>query len=140
MRPKGYLVSSIVTALLGEAALVVIVLLMLPRLGINIPMWVLILLMVAFGAYEGISYRIGSKALRREPVVSPEAMVGCHGKASMLLAPDGYVQVNGELWRALSTGPNIDKGDEIVVVEVRRLTLIVAHVPNNNRIEDVASQ
>jgi len=91
MRLKGYLVSSIVTALLGEAVLVAIVLLLLPRLGINIPIWGLILLMVALGVFEGISYRVGSKALRRKSVVSPEAMVGCRGKASTLLAPDGYV-------------------------------------------------
>lgn len=67
-------------------------------------------------------------------------MVGSLGKAATPLVPNGYVQVEGELWRALSTGPNIDEGDKIVIVEVKRLTLIVAHVPNNNRIEDVASQ
>lgn len=140
MMRKGYIVSSIVTALLGEAALVAVALWLLPLWGVNIPIWGLILVMVTYGVYEGISYRIGSRTLGRKPVVSLEAMVSCHGKASTLLAPDGYVQVKGELWWALSTGPNIDKGDEIVVVGVKRLTLFVAPVPNNNCIEDVASQ
>jgi len=126
MRHKGYTLSSIVTALLGEAALAAVVLWLLPRWGINIPMWGLVLLMVALAVYEGITYRIGSKALERKPVVSLEAMVGCYGEATTLLAPDGYVKVEGELWRALSTGANIHKGDEIVVVEVNRLTLFVA--------------
>ena len=128
---KGYIVSSIVTALLGEAALVTVVLWLLPLWQVNIPTWGLILLMVAFGAYECISYRIGCKALDRKPVVSPEAMVGCCGKATTPLTPDGYVRVEGELWRAVSTGPNIDEGDEVVVAEVKRLTLFVAPLPDN---------
>lgn len=140
MRRKWYIASSIVTALAGEVALVAIVLWLLPLCGVGMPMWGLILLMVAYGVYEYISYRIGSKALGRKPVVSLEAMVGSYGKAATQLVPNGYVQVEGELWRALSTGPNIDKGEEIVVVEVKRLTLIVAHMPNNNCIEDIASQ
>jgi len=126
MRRKGYTLSSIVTALLGEAALAGIALWLLPLWGVNIPIWGLVLLIVALGVYEGITYRIGSRALGRKPVVSLEAMVGCCGKATTPLAPSGYVQVEGELWRASSTGPNIDKGDEIVVVEVERLTLFVA--------------
>jgi len=140
MKRKGYIISSVVTGLLGEVALVAIALWLLPLLGVNIPIWGLILLMVAFGVYECISYRIGSKALRRKPVVSLEAMVGSYGKAATPLVPNGYVRVEGELWRALSTGSNIDEGDEIIVVEVKRLTLFVARVPNNNRIEDVPTQ
>ena len=132
MRRKGYIVSSIVTALLGEAVLVAIVLWVLPLWRVYIPIWGLILLMLAFAGYESVSYRIGARALERKPVVSPEAMVGCCGKAATSLAPDGYVQVEGELWSAWSTGPNIDEGDEIVVVEVRRLTLVVAPLSNNS--------
>lgn len=126
MTRKGYIVSSIVTALLGEAALVVVAFWLLPLWGVNIPIWGLILVMVTYGVYEGISYRIGSRALGRKPVVSLEAMVGCRGEAATPLTPNGYVQVHGELWQALSTGPNIDEGNEIVVVGVKRLTLFVA--------------
>jgi len=126
MTRKGYIVFSIVTGLLEEAALAAVVLWLLPLLGVNIPIWGLILLMVAYGVKEGITYRIGARALQRKPVVSLEAMVGCRGEAATPLAPNGYVRVEGELWRASSTGPNIDEGDEIVVVEVRRLTLLVA--------------
>jgi len=128
---KGYIVYSIVTGLLEEAALAAVVLWLLPLLGVNIPIWGLILLMVAYGVKEGITYRIGARALRRKPVVSLKGMVGCRGEAATPLAPDGYVQVQGELWRALSTGPNINKDDEIVIVEVRRLTLFVASLSNN---------
>ena len=126
MPRKGYIVSSIITGLLGEAALAAIVLWLLPLCGVKIPIWGLILLLVTFGVYECISYRLGSGALRRKPVVSLEAMVGCCGKATTPLAPNGYVQVKGELWQAWSTEPGIDKGDKIVVVGVKRLVLFVA--------------
>jgi len=87
--------------------------------------------MAVFAAYEFASYRIGARALERKPVVSPEAMVGCRGKATTSLAPDGYVQVNGELWQALSTGASIDAGEEIVVVDIKRLTLFVTPAHSN---------
>ena len=131
MRRKGYIVSSVVTGLLGEAVLVSIVLWVLPLWRVYISIWGLIVLMAVFAVYECVSYRIGARALERKPVVSPEAMVGCCGKATTSLAPDGYVQVNGELWQALSTGPKIDAGEEIVVVDIKRLTLFVAPSHNN---------
>jgi len=126
MTQKGYIVFSIVTGLLEEAALAAVVLWLLPLLGVNIPIWGLILLMVGYGVKEGITYRIGARALQRKPVVSLESMVGCRGRTTTPLIPGGYVRVEGELWQALSTGPNIDEGDEIAVVEVKRLTLLVA--------------
>jgi membrane-bound ClpP family serine protease len=131
IKHRGYIISSIVTGLFGEAALAGIVLLLFPRWGVNIPIWGLILFMVALGGYEVISYRIGSKALAREPIVSLQAMIGCRGRATTPIAPNGYVRVDGELWRALSIGPNIDKGSQIVVVEVNRLTLFVAPLLKN---------
>jgi membrane-bound ClpP family serine protease len=132
MERKGYIVSSIITGLLGEVALVSIVLWVLPLWRVHMPIWGLILLIVAFAVYESLSYRIGARALERKPLVSSEAMVGCCGKAATSLAPDGYVQVNGELWQALSTGPKIDAGQEIIVVGIKRLTLFVAP-PHNNQ-------
>jgi membrane-bound ClpP family serine protease len=131
IKHRGYIVSSFVTGLLGEATLVGIVLWLLPRWGVNIPVWGLILLMVFLGVYEVISYGIGSKALARKPVVSLQAMIGCRGRATTPISSDGYVRVGGELWRASSTGPNIDEGSQIVVVEVNRLTLFVAPLLKN---------
>ena len=116
---------NIVTGLLKGAALAAIVLWLLPLWGINIPIWGLALVVVAFLIYEVITFRLGKKALERRPVIWPKAIVGCCGKATTQLAPDGYVQVNGELWRALSSDTNIDEGDDIVVVEMNRLTLRV---------------
>ena len=128
MSMKGYVIFNIATGLLKGAVLAAIVLWLLPLLwGVNIPMWGLILLMVVFVIYEIVTFRLGRRALERKPTIPPP--VGCCGKATTPLTPDGYVQVEGELWRALSSDMNINKGDDIVVMEVNRLTLSVAPLP-----------
>ena len=128
MSMKGYVIFNIATGLLKGAVLAAIVLWLLPLLwGVNIPMWGLILLMVVFVIYEIVTFRLGRRALERKPTIPPP--VGCCGKATTPLTPDGYVQVEGELWRALSSDMNINKGDDIVVMGVNRLTLSVAPLP-----------
>lgn len=132
MRRKDYTIYNIVTALLEEAILAAVVIWLLPQWGINIPIWGLVLMMVALGAYNFITYKLGKRALDRKPTASLEAMVGCSGEAATPLAPKGYVQVKGELWRALSTERNIDKGEEVVVIEIKKLTLLVKPLPNSS--------
>jgi len=73
-----------------------------------------------------LTFRLGRRALERKPVIWSEAIVGCCGKATTPLTPYGYVQVQGELWRALSSDTDINEGDDIIVVELDRLTLRVA--------------
>ncbi len=119
------LIFAIVSTLLEEAALVVIVLWGLPELGIHIPLAGLIAWMAAWGAYSVISYRIGSRALRKKAVAGLPAMVGTKGKVVSRLAPKGMVRIKGELWGATSLGTNVDVGEEVVVVGQNRLRLIV---------------
>ena len=119
------LIWAIVSNLLEEAALVVIVLWGLPELGIHIPLAGLIALMAAWGAYIVISYRIGSRALRKKAVAGLPAMVGTKGKVVSRLAPKGMVRIKGELWGATSSGTNVDVGEEVVVVGQDGLRLVV---------------
>ncbi len=54
-------------------------------------------------------------------------MLGRRGIAKGRLAPSGYVQVRGELWKAeLAEGSQpVEEGEAILVEEIRGLTLIV---------------
>lgn len=62
---------------------------------------------------------------RRAPVTTGAAALrGVHGRALGRLAPDGQVEVHGEIWRAEAETP-VDPGAEIVVTDVRQLTLRV---------------
>ena len=137
MSKKAYIIFNIATGLLKGAVLLLVILWLLPLWGINIPMWGLILAVVAFLIYEIVTFRLGRRALDKKPAIWSEAIVGCRGKATTPLIPDGYVKVNGELWRALSSDTSINEGDDIVVVELDRLTLRVA--PFSGTRDDLSS-
>jgi len=121
---KGRLIIAVVSTVLEEAALAVIVLLGLPRLGVHIPLWGLIIMMAGWGTYSVITYRMGSRALRR-PLDGAAAMLGSEGRVVSPLAPEGLVRVKGELWRARSASGRIDTGEEVTVVRQDRLRLLV---------------
>jgi len=122
---KGRLIIAIVSTVLEEAALAAGVLWGLPRLGIHIPLWVLIIVMLAWGAYAVITYRMGSRALRRKPVIGLPDMTGSKGKVVNPLAPEGVIRIKGELWVAKSAGRRIETGEEVIVVGQDGLKLTV---------------
>jgi membrane-bound serine protease (ClpP class) len=122
---KTRLVIAIVTNVLEEAALVAAVLWGLPRLGIYVPLWVLIIVMVAWAVCAVIIYRMGSRALRKKPVTGMTAMVGGKARVVTPLAPEGFIRMKGELWRATTADNGIEVGDEVSVVSQDGLKLIV---------------
>lgn len=126
MQGKGYTAYSIITTLLEEIALAAIVLWLLPVFGIVIPLWALALMMIAWGTYSYISYRLCKKALDKKVTSPGEAMIGCQGQAKTCLDPNGIVQVQGELWRATTADSMIQSGEDVVVQGISGLTLFVA--------------
>ncbi len=128
---SGRLIIAIVSTVLEEAALAVGVLWGLPKLGIHIPLWVLIIVMLAWGTYTVVTYRMGSRALRRKPeIVLP--LIDSKGKVVTPIAPEGMVKIKGELWQATSAGESIGIGEEVTVVGQDGLILIVHKSSNSN--------
>jgi len=121
---RARLILAIISTLLEEIAIAVIVLLGLPRLGIHIPIPGLIVVMVLWLAYSVVTYRAGSRALMRKPVINIP-VIGSKGKVVSPLAPEGMVRIKGELWVAKSAGRKIDVGGEVIVVEQDGLRLVV---------------
>ena len=126
MSKKDYILFNIITGLLKGSAIAAIVLWLLPFWGFTMPVWGIIIVVVAFLIYEIVTFRLGIKTLARKPVCMPEDIVGCHGIATTPIDPDGYVRVKGELWFASSSDTNINEGDDVVVVQLNRLQLRVA--------------
>ena len=118
------LIYAIVSILLEEAVIVVIALVGLPKLGIEIPLSVLIAVMVVFAILSVLLYRAGSRALRRKPVAL-SVMTGSKGKVVNALAPIGLIKIKDELWEAESIGDNIGIGKEVIVVGQDGLKLLV---------------
>jgi membrane-bound ClpP family serine protease len=122
---KGRLIIAIVSTTLEEIALALGVLWGLPKLGIHIPLWVLIIVMMAWAAYTVTTYRMGSRALRRKPVHGLTAMLGSEGKIVSPLVPEGLVRIKGELWKAKSASGSMDTGEKVIVVGQDGLELTV---------------
>jgi membrane-bound ClpP family serine protease len=119
------LMLTILAALAEEIAIVLIVLLVLPRFGINMPLPGLIGLVVGVGAYGIISYRYASRALRQKPMAGLTTMVGSKGKVVSPLAPSGLIKIRNELWEATSAGRRINISEEVIVVGQEGLRLVV---------------
>jgi membrane-bound ClpP family serine protease len=116
---------TILATLVEEIAIVLIVLLVLPRFGIHIPLPGFIGMMAGLGVYAVISYRLASRALRKKPMVGLATMVGSKGKVVSPLVPAGVIKIGDELWEAKSAGRKINTGEEVIVVEQDGLKLVV---------------
>ncbi len=131
----GRLILAIISTILEETAIVVIVLWGLPEIGVQIPLWGLIVLMVVWGAYSVITYRVGSRALSKKPLISLPDMVGSKGKVVSPLAPEGLVKIKGELWAAKSASGEVKPAGEVIVVGQDRLKLVVRESSTTNDLE-----
>jgi membrane-bound ClpP family serine protease len=119
------LIIAIVTTILEEAAIAAVFLWGLPKLGVDLPIFVMVIIMVAWLGYAVFTYRMGSRALRKKPVAGLMDMVGSKGEVAKRLDPEGMVRIKGELWQAKSDGGDIDSGEEVTVVGQEGLKLIV---------------
>ena len=124
-KKRAYALYSLGRTLFEEAALAAVALWLLPGVGINFPLWLLILFMVAWAVYSCFTSRLVGKLIGRAAAVGPEALIGIKCTTTTRLFPDGYVRVGAELWRARSTAEDIEFGTEVVIVAINRLTLLV---------------
>jgi membrane-bound serine protease (ClpP class) len=136
MKYRRYTAYTIITTIVEEVALVAVALWLLPSFGINIPLWGLILLMLALGVYAGITYWLGKKALDKKPMISPD--IGSRGQTTTPISPTGYVRVNGELWQA-SSSSTIGAGEEIAVVGMKGMMLLISPIEKDNHARKAAA-
>ncbi len=113
-----------------EIAIVLIVLLVLPRLGIRIPLPGLIGMVAGLAVWAVITCRLVSRALEKEPMAGLSTMVGSRGKVVSPLDPEGLIKIGSELWEATSGGQPIDIDEEVIVVEQSGLKLVVTRSTN----------
>jgi membrane-bound serine protease (ClpP class) len=132
--PLWYTVQAVLGWMLEEAILVAVVLWLLPQFNVNLPLWALAILMVALAVYSYTMYRVGRSTFLIRPKVAAEAVIGDGGKVTKRLAPEGYVKVQGVLWKAICDEAELEIGDEVVVVGIEGLRLIVS--PKGGTVQD----
>jgi membrane-bound ClpP family serine protease len=124
-KKRAYSLYSLGRLLFDEAALAAVAFWVLPRFNISIPLWLIIVFMVAWAVYSYFISRLVARVMGKATAVGPEALIGVRCITTTSLFPDGYVQVGTELWRARSMAGDIETGAEVVIVGINRLTLLV---------------
>jgi len=124
--PLWYILQAVLSWMLEEILLAAAVLWLLPHFfNINIPLWGLAILMLALAAYSGAMYRFGRQTFFIRPKVAAENIIGSEGVVTKPLAPEGYVKVQGVLWKATCNESELGVGDEVEVIGMEGLRLIV---------------
>jgi membrane-bound ClpP family serine protease len=119
------LIIAIITTALEEAAIAVVVLWLLPKIDVNLPIFVLVIIMLAWLGLAVFTYGMGSRALRKKPEGGLSDMLGMRGEVVKRLDPEGMVRIKGETWKAKSAGRKVEKGEVVTVVGQKGLKLIV---------------
>jgi membrane protein implicated in regulation of membrane protease activity len=124
--PLWYTLQAVLSWMLEEILLAAIILWLLPHFfNINMPLWGLAILMLALAAFSGTMYRVGRQTFFIRPKVAAENIIGSQGTVTKSLAPEGYVKVQGVLWRAVCKESELGAGDEVEVVDLEGLRLVV---------------
>jgi len=66
-----------------------------------------------------------AKARLRRATTGREGLIGAVGTVRQAIAPEGYVFVEGELWRAKSPAGPLEPGTTVRVIAIDGLTLTV---------------
>jgi membrane-bound ClpP family serine protease len=130
---RGRLIVAITTTILEEAAIFVVGLWVLPKIGILIPLWGILLIMIGWVTYGTITYRAGTQALNQGHPTGLMNMVGIKGEVISPLNPEGMIKVKGELWKARAENGNLAAGEQIIVIGRERLTLVVKKEESSTR-------
>ena len=126
---NGRLVIAIVSTIAEEAATLILGVWLLPKIGVKIPLLIILVIMVAWLIWSVITYQKGTHALLRKPVQGLADMTGSTGVVVKALQPDGLVKIRGELWGSRSQAGNIEVGTRVVIVKQEGLRLLASPEP-----------
>lgn len=115
---------AICSNLIEVAAIIILFRVVLPYWGINMPVYGLVLVILAWIILSTMIYRIGSRALDQSLVAGLPSMAGTRGVVVKELSPEGTVRINGEYWRAAAQEP-VCSGWPVEVVSQEGMLLIV---------------
>ena len=105
----------------------------IPALRVSLPLVrpLVILSSLLFAVAIGLSVR----TLRSKPSTGREGMLGLRGQVRTALAPEGQIEVHGEIWRAVAEAGEIGAGETVEVVRIDGLRLLVRKIRSEASLE-----
>jgi membrane protein implicated in regulation of membrane protease activity len=112
-----------------ELAAVILILIIIQH-WVVLPGWLFWSIIVFWIVKDALLFPFVWRAYDWERPGRSRAIIGERGIAKERLAPAGYVQVHGELWRAeiVAGGPPIEMGQSVKIVKMDGLTLFVEQI------------
>jgi membrane protein implicated in regulation of membrane protease activity len=108
----------------------VILILIIVEYWVVLPAWLFWSIIGFSIVKDAVLFPFVWRAYGGEQTGQPRSMIGERAIARERLAPSGYVQIHGELWRAekIGDGPPIEIGQTVKIVKMKGLTLMVEPV------------
>ena len=105
----------------------VILILIIIQYWVVLPVWLFWSIIGFWMVKDALLFPVVWRAYDWDRPGRSRSMIGQSAIAKERLAPSGYIQVHGELWRAekIGGGPPIEAGQPVRIVEMKGLTLFV---------------
>lgn len=126
MTRKAFILYAVIVSVVEELVLVAALLFVLPAVGVRLPLWAVIGVVVVMGAVSVVLTHLNLKAIVLRPKQSPD--VGGRGRVVKVLDPHGYVRIGNELWPAVCESCVVHTGSSVAVVRMDGLRLVVEPV------------
>ena len=103
----------------------VVLILIIIQHWVVLPVWLFWSIIGFWIIKDAVLFPVVWRAYDWERPGRTRSMIGEHGVARDRLAPSGYVQVRGELWRAekIAGGSPIEAGQPVQIIKMEGLTL-----------------
>lgn len=129
MKPKSarwHTAYSIISTLVETMAIIALFIWVLPVFGINLIWWGIAIIVILFLIFSYVMYRIGHPTVIKETINGPDKIVGKSAIVDKELNPEGYIKINGELWKAISVDGSVSRGERVIVIKLDGMVVTVA--------------
>jgi len=120
---KAWLI--ILVSLVDDIIILAVLILALWYFKVELPVWAMVLIGLALGAFIFVRTWVVLPSLRRKKVTGAEGMIGMMGEVVESVTPGLVVRVSGEYWQAECPDGDVETGEEVEIVAINRLKLEV---------------
>lgn len=113
----------ILASLSDEAAVAILIVLVLRLFKIPISPPIIVLLIAFFASAVAIMHLLVIPAFHKKVTTGKEGMIGLEGRVVEALNPEGLILVKGEYWKAKSIGRRIAVGEKVEILGLDGLVL-----------------
>ena len=123
---QGVRFLKLIALIADEIVVAVVLLILLPAVGINVPLPLAGLILIFLLAKDFLiaPFVLGGGADKR-PETGPESLMGRTALVVEDLSPEGVVKIDGELWKAECLNGVAERGESVRIISVQGTKVLV---------------